>query len=185
MGAITSKDNFVANYNVKSGEHLNSIVLNRNENKLKDELNLIYAYQRYTLFGDSSWTPEWVNNAAITYYKDSLVKHNNKVYVALADVIGNVIPGTDTSKWKQLVFSAQRLDDAFSNLNITNTIHNSGDMLAEVTYEGGYKIKLTYNSEDLLTKAEYFDTDGVTKLAQNVLTYNVGGLLLTATWTNY
>lgn len=96
---VSTKDDFIAGFNIKPGEHLNSLVLNRNENKLKDELNLIFAYQKYSNFGDKSRIPIWVNRAEI-YLQDSLVLHNNVPYYALTDVAGSTEPGSVLSEGK-------------------------------------------------------------------------------------
>lgn len=99
---ISTKDEFIANYNIKPGESLNSISLNRNENKLKDELNLMYAYQKYLTFGDKSRIPVWVNRPEL-YQQDSLVLHNDIPYYALTDVPGTTEPGTVVAETKWLV----------------------------------------------------------------------------------
>lgn len=185
--AITTEQEFIDIYNVKPGEHLNNVVLNRNENKLKQELNLVNNYQRYFYFGDTTGIPEWVlGTINDVYTKGTLVLHNGIVYYALVNVSGSIEPGTDDTKWTKFTIEIpSRLDLVFDTFNIINMSYTVSGLLSIIDYEGGYRIKLYYNADDLLELAEYYDVDGLTKLADNILTYNTDLLLETATWHRY
>lgn len=114
---VSTKNDFITGFNIKPGEHLNSLVLNRNENKLKDELNLIFAYQKYLNFGDKSRIPIWINRAE-TYQQDSLVLHKDIPYYALVDIAGSTEPGSIASEGKwSTINSIINLEDILNSLS--------------------------------------------------------------------
>jgi hypothetical protein len=182
--AISGESEFQTGFNIVPGEHLNHITLNRNENRLKKEINTLNYYRQFQIFGHSADIPAWVAGTVDDIYeKDTLVKYSGLVYYCVANANGTVIPGTNKSKWKVMVNdNPKRLDMMFDTFDISNMDYNASGLLTVATYVGGYVAKLYYNASNLLNLVEYYNTDGTTILATNTLVYDSSLQLKTATW---